>query len=74
MVHARCEHIPFNALVQGTGSAWRMEVEEFRRQIQARPALSSKLARYLHVRTLDLAQMVACTAFICSSPAWRAGS
>jgi CRP-like cAMP-binding protein len=54
---------PFKALVQGTGSAWRMEVEEFRRQIQARPALSSRLSHYLHVRTLDLAQMVACTRF-----------
>jgi CRP-like cAMP-binding protein len=54
---------PFRALVQGTGSAWRMEVAEFRRQIQARPALAGRLAHYLHVRTLDLAQMVACTRF-----------
>jgi CRP-like cAMP-binding protein len=54
---------PFKALVRGAGSAWRMEVEEFRRQIQARPALSSRLAHYLHVRTLDLAQMVACVRF-----------
>ena len=54
---------PFEALVQGTGSAWRMEVEEFRRQIEARPALASRLARYLHVRMLDLAQMVTCTRF-----------
>lgn len=54
---------PLKALVQGTGSAWRMEMGEFRRQIQARPALSRRLARYLYVQMLDLAQMVTCTRF-----------
>ena len=54
---------PHKALVQGTGSAWRMEMAEFRRQIQARPALASRLARYLYVQMLDLAQMVTCTRF-----------
>jgi CRP-like cAMP-binding protein len=54
---------PLNALVQGSGSAWRMEMEEFRRQVRARPALSRRLDCYLYVQMLDLAQMVACTRF-----------
>lgn len=54
---------PFNVLVQGSGSAWRMEMAEFLRQIQTRPALSTRLARYLYVQMLDLAQMVTCTRF-----------
>jgi CRP-like cAMP-binding protein len=54
---------PFHVLVQGSGSAWRMEIGEFRRQVRARPALASRLARYLYVQTLDLGQMVACTRF-----------
>jgi CRP-like cAMP-binding protein len=54
---------PLSALVQGTGTAWRMEMGEFRRQTQARPALSSTLARHLYVQMLDLAQMVSCTRF-----------
>jgi CRP-like cAMP-binding protein len=54
---------PLDALVQGSGAAWRMELSEFRRQLQARPTLSSRLARYLYVQMLDLAQMVSCTRF-----------
>jgi CRP-like cAMP-binding protein len=54
---------PLNALVQGSGSAWRMELGEFRRQVRARPALSGRLASYLYVQMLDLARMVACTRF-----------
>jgi CRP-like cAMP-binding protein len=54
---------PLNALVQGSGSAWRMELGEFRRQVRARPALASRLACYLYVQMLDLARMVACTRF-----------
>lgn len=54
---------PFNAFVQGTGSAWRMEMAEFRRQLEARPALSNRLGRYLYVQMLNLAQMVTCTRF-----------
>lgn len=54
---------PLQALVQGSGSAWRMEIGEFRRQIETRPALSSRLACYLYVQMLDLAQMVGCTRF-----------
>jgi CRP-like cAMP-binding protein len=57
------EAAPLEALVQGSGSAWRMEIGEFRRQIRVRPALSSRLACYLYVQMLDLAQMVACTRF-----------
>lgn len=54
---------PFKTLVQGAGSAWRMETREFRRQVDSRPALFQKLTRYLHVRMLDLARLVTCTHF-----------
>ena len=54
---------PLRALVQGSGSAWRMEIGEFRRQVRARPVLSTRLAAYLYVQMLDVAQMVACTRF-----------
>jgi CRP-like cAMP-binding protein len=54
---------PLKVLVQGAGVAWRMETGEFRRQTLARPALSSRLARYHYVGMLDLAQMVTCTRF-----------
>jgi CRP-like cAMP-binding protein len=54
---------PLQALVLGSGSAWRMEIGEFRRQVRLRPALSGRLACYLYVQMLDLAQMVACTRF-----------
>jgi CRP-like cAMP-binding protein len=54
---------PFRLLVQGTGSAWRMEMGEFQRQLAMRPTLASRLARYLFVRMTDLAQMVICTRY-----------
>lgn len=54
---------PFKALVQGAGSAWRMETAEFLRHLQLRPPLAKRLARYLYVRVVDLAQMVTCTRF-----------
>jgi len=54
---------PFKALVQGAGSAWRMERGEFQRQVESRPVLARRLARYLYVRMLDLGQMVTCTRF-----------
>lgn len=54
---------PFKALVQGAGSAWRMETGEFLRHLQHRPLLAKRLARYLYVRVVDLAQLVTCTRF-----------
>jgi CRP-like cAMP-binding protein len=54
---------PFQVRVQGAGSAWRMDVGEFQRQVAARPVLSQRLARYLFVRMTDLAQMVICTRY-----------
>jgi CRP-like cAMP-binding protein len=54
---------PFRLLVHGTGSAWRMEIGEFQRQLATRPTLSSRLARYLFVSMTDLAQMVTCTRY-----------
>jgi CRP-like cAMP-binding protein len=54
---------PFKTLVQGAGSAWRMQTREFQRQVQLRPVLAQRLTRYLYVRMLDLAQMVTCTRF-----------
>jgi len=54
---------PFKVLVQATGSAWRMDISEFQRQIATRPVLRTRLARYFFVRMSDLAQMVACTGY-----------
>jgi CRP-like cAMP-binding protein len=59
---------PFKALVQGAGSAWRMETAVFLRHLARRPALARRLARYLYVRVVELAQMVTCTRFHAVEP------
>jgi CRP-like cAMP-binding protein len=51
------------ALVQGAGSAWRMNVAAFRRQLESAPALRPLLDRYVYVLLGQLAQTAACTRF-----------
>jgi CRP-like cAMP-binding protein len=54
---------PACGLVQGAGSAWRMEAGAFRRELAASTALDAIVKRYLHVTLVQLAQMATCTRF-----------
>ena len=54
---------PLRALVQGTGSALRLDAAQFSRELERSPALRDKLMRYLYVLMSQLAQMAACTRF-----------
>jgi CRP-like cAMP-binding protein len=51
------------ALVQGAGSALRIEASQFARLLKQSPALQEVLTRYSHVLMNQLAQMAACTCF-----------
>jgi CRP-like cAMP-binding protein len=62
------ETAPFRALVQGNGSALRMRTDVFLRHLKHRPALARRVARYLYVRVVELAQMVTCTRFHAVEP------
>jgi CRP-like cAMP-binding protein len=57
------EAAPTNALVQGAGSAWRMEAATFLKEIKRSPPLRQLLNRYLYVTLVQLAQNTACTRF-----------
>jgi CRP-like cAMP-binding protein len=52
-----------HALVQGTGTAWRIGVAPFARELKRSSALQRGLNRYLYVVLAQLAQMAACTRF-----------
>jgi CRP-like cAMP-binding protein len=54
---------PLHGLVQGTGSAWRMEAAAFCRELRHSPRLQQRLSRYLYVTLSQLAQTAACTRF-----------
>lgn len=54
---------PLHALVQGAGSALRMEAAQFRRELDRSSALQQVLKRYLYVLMSQLAQTAACTRF-----------
>lgn len=51
---------PVRALVQGTGSAMRMDAAAFRAEIKRTPALAAGLNRYLYAFIAQVAQTAAC--------------
>ena len=51
---------PLHALVQGAGTAWRVAVAPFRRQIDASRALRRGLNRYLYVLMTQMAESAGC--------------
>lgn len=54
---------PLHALVQGAGSALRMDAAQFRRELDRSVALQRSLKRYLYVLMSQLCQTAACTRF-----------
>lgn len=54
---------PLHALVQGAGTALRINARAFRAELSQSPALQSAVARYLHVLMTQLAISTACVRF-----------
>jgi CRP-like cAMP-binding protein len=54
---------PLHTVVQGTGSALRLNATRFVREVARGPTLRAVMSRYLYVRMSQVGQMVACTRF-----------
>jgi CRP-like cAMP-binding protein len=54
---------PVRAVVQGPGSALRMDAAQFRRELERSQPLRREIGRYVCVRLTQLAQTSACTRF-----------
>lgn len=57
------QEIPFRAIVQGSGTANKMPVRNFKQILLENPSLRRVLNRYLYVTMLQLSQTGACTHF-----------
>jgi CRP-like cAMP-binding protein len=57
------EAAPMHAMVQGAGTAWRMETAALVKELGRSPPLRQLLNRYLYVTVVQLAQGAACTRF-----------
>lgn len=54
---------PLHAVVQGAGSAWRVEAGKFREELARSLALRTSLHRYIYVLMAQFATSVACVRF-----------
>jgi CRP-like cAMP-binding protein len=54
---------PLQALVQGPGAAWRIEVRAFRHQLASSAALRGRLDRYVYLLLTQLAVSATCLRF-----------
>ena len=54
---------PLRALVQGAGSAWRMTAGALSTELQASPALHTRLDRYLYLLLSQMSRSAGCTRF-----------
>jgi CRP-like cAMP-binding protein len=54
---------PVTAVVQGAGSALRIEATRLTAELDRRPALKAAISRYLYVLVTQLAAMASCTRF-----------
>ena len=54
---------PFRAVVQGGGSAMRMEIADFRREFSESAALQGELFLFTHKMMIQIAQTAACNRF-----------
>ena len=55
--------VPLRAVVQGSGTAWRMAATTFQRSLRESPALLRVLRRYLYVLLAQLTQSNGCNRF-----------
>ncbi len=54
---------PLLGMVQGAGSAWRVDTRQFQRELGSNKALRSAIDQYLYVLMAQLSQSTACTRF-----------
>jgi CRP-like cAMP-binding protein len=62
------ENNPFGALVQGSGSAWKIKTKDFLSEIKNSPELNGLIKKYLAVRVHQLGLSAACEHFHEISP------
>lgn len=55
--------VPLRGIVQGAGTALRIDVRQFRSLLESSPALRRSLNRYLYVLMAQLSQTAVCTRF-----------